>query len=70
LPKGIEFVLPDTDLEEQYSVYFSPLVDAENPWRHNSDLLAEVITDLYYEKTGPLVKGKGDSTTAENSLEY
>ncbi len=70
LPKGIEFVMPDPDLEEQYSVYFTHLVDDENPWRHDSNLLAEVITDLFYEKTGPLVKGKPDSATIENSLEY
>jgi len=70
LPKGIEFVMPDVDLEEQYSVYFTHLVDDENPWRHDSDLLAEVISDLYYEKTGPLVKGKLDGTSSENSLEY
>ncbi len=70
LPKGIEFVMPDPDLEEQYSVYFAHLVDEENPWRHDSNLLAQVVTDLYYEKTGPLAKGKADSTTSENSLEY
>jgi uncharacterized cofD-like protein len=70
LPKGVEFVLPDPDLEEQYSVYFSHLVDKENPWRHDSGLLAEVITDLYYERTGPLGRSKLDSSLTENSLEY
>jgi len=70
LPKGIEFVLPDADLEEQYSVYFAHLVDRENPWRHDSDALAEVITDLYFERTGPLNKTKMDSITPENGLEY
>ena len=49
----IELVVPDSDVEEQYSVYFAPLVDTKNPWRHNPRMLAEVITDLYYERTGP-----------------
>ena len=70
LPKGIEFVKPDPDLEEQYSVYFTHLADLGNPWRHDSNLLAEVITDLFNERTGPLVKGKLDSISAENELEY
>jgi len=69
LPKGIEFVMPDPDLEEQYSVYFTHLVDKENPWRHDSDVLAEVITDLYYERTGPLVNGKVNGTVHENLME-
>ncbi len=70
LPKGIDYVLPESDIEEQYSVYFANLVNKDNPWRHDSDLLAETITDLYYEKTGPLVKGKLDSVSSENGLEY
>ena len=69
LPKGIEYVKPDPNLEEQYSVYFTHLVDEENPWRHDSDLLAEVVTDLFYERTGPLAKGKIGATSFENELE-
>lgn len=70
LPKGIEFVKPDPNLEEQYSVYFTHLADQENPWRHDSALLAEVVTDLYYERTGPLVKEKNGGYSIENDLEY
>ncbi len=55
LPKGVEKVKPDAILEQEYAVYFAPIADKENPWRHNSQKLAEVITDLYQEKTGPLV---------------
>ena len=55
LPKGVEWVVADSELEEQYSVYFAPLADKANPWRHNSQLLAETILDLYYERTGPLL---------------
>jgi uncharacterized cofD-like protein len=70
LPQGIEFVKPDPDLQEQYSVYFTHLADMENPWRHDSNLLAEVITDLFYERTGPLVKEKNGGYSFENDLEY
>ena len=55
LPSGVEWVKADAELEEQYSVYFAPLVDKENPWRHNSQLLAETILDLFFERTGPLL---------------
>jgi hypothetical protein len=53
-PDGIEMIKPDVGLEEQHAIYFAPLADKKNPWRHDSDKLAEVITDLYYERTGPL----------------
>jgi uncharacterized cofD-like protein len=55
LPKGVEWVVADAQLEEQYSVYFAPLADRDNPWRHDSQLLAETILDLYFERTGPLL---------------
>ena len=55
MPEGVEAVLPDSQLEEQHSVYFAPIADAENPWRHDPIKLAEIITDLYHERTGPLV---------------
>jgi uncharacterized cofD-like protein len=54
-PKGVEKVKPDDTLQEQYAVYYAPIADVENPWRHDSQKLAEVITDLYQEKTGPLL---------------
>jgi len=53
-PKGVEVVKPDHNLSEQYPVYFAPIADKENPWRHDSLKLAQVIVDLYQEKTGPL----------------
>jgi len=54
----VEMVIPDPELEDQHSMYFAPLIDPKNPNRHNSNKLAEVITDLYYERTGPLTGGK------------
>ena len=54
-PKGVEAGDPgSSNLEEQYSVYFAAIADKENPWRHDPKKLAEVITDLYHERTGPL----------------
>jgi uncharacterized cofD-like protein len=35
-------------------VYATNLVDPGTPWRHDSDRLAEVLMNLYYERTGPL----------------
>ncbi|HEY60224.1 MAG TPA: uridine diphosphate-N-acetylglucosamine-binding protein YvcK [Anaerolineae bacterium] len=56
LPKGVEWVLSNPQLEEQYSVYYAPLADEDNPWRHDAELLAEAVIDLYLERTGPLNK--------------
>jgi uncharacterized cofD-like protein len=57
---GIEMVLPDARLEEQYAIYYAPLTDKQNPWRHDPQKLAEVITDLFYERTGPLTSTKSE----------
>jgi hypothetical protein len=51
-------VLPDARLGEQYAIYFAPLANKQNPWRHDHVKLAEVITDLFYERTGPLTNVK------------
>jgi uncharacterized cofD-like protein len=55
MPKGTEEVRADHLLEEQYSVYFASVADRENPYRHDPQKLAQVITDLYHEQTGPLM---------------
>lgn len=54
LPQGIGWVKTDPNLEENYAVYQADLIDEENPWRHDSTKLAQVINDLFYERTGPL----------------
>ncbi|HAF62809.1 MAG TPA: hypothetical protein DCK95_10870 [Anaerolineaceae bacterium] len=56
LPKGVEWVLPDAELEEQYSIYYASLADKDVPWRHSNQKLAEVVMDLLEAKTGPLNK--------------
>jgi uncharacterized cofD-like protein len=55
LLEGVSWVRPEPDLEEKFAVYFADLVDSEFPWRHDSNKLAQVIMDLYYERTGPLM---------------
>jgi hypothetical protein len=36
-------------------MYQADLIDTENPWRHDAKKLAQVIMDLYFERTGPLI---------------
>jgi uncharacterized cofD-like protein len=54
LPEGISFVRIDPELEEEYSIYSTDLLDRENAWRHDSQKLAQAIMDLYFERTGPM----------------
>ena len=35
-------------------VYCADLVNEDHPWRHDSIKLAQVLMDLFYERTGPL----------------
>jgi uncharacterized cofD-like protein len=56
LPDGIDWVLADDEMEINYPTYFSDLVDPVYPWRHESVRLAQIIMDLYQERTGPLVE--------------
>jgi uncharacterized cofD-like protein len=59
LPDGVDWVYPEPGIEDQYAVYFADLIDDEIPWRHDSQKLAQVVTDLFYERTGPLSKDDG-----------
>jgi uncharacterized cofD-like protein len=56
LPQGSAWVLPDEDLEKQYAVYQSDLVDEEKPGLHHTEKLTQVLIDLLQERTGPLVE--------------
>jgi len=67
LPEGIRPVLPSPELEEHCAVYCADLVDDEQPWRHHAVRLAQVIMDLYYERTGPL-SGREDTLPRESAL--
>ncbi len=56
LPASIDWVKTDPDDEEPTAVYTADLVDTLYPWRHDLQKLAQVIMDLYQERTGPLVE--------------
>jgi uncharacterized cofD-like protein len=54
LPEGVEWVQLDANLERNYPLYQTDLSNTENPWRHDSKKLAQVIMDIYFDRTGPL----------------
>lgn len=56
LPTGVQWVHVEPDLGEDYRVYQADLVDSLYPWRHNSQKLAQVVMDLFQDRTGPLVE--------------
>ena len=56
LPDDIHWVETENNLEIEYPVYRSDLVDPARAWRHDSEKLAKVLMDLFQERTGPLVE--------------
>jgi len=56
LPTDVNFVVLEPGLDGNYPIYQSDLVDVLFPWRHDSKKLAQVIMDLFQERTGPLVE--------------
>ncbi len=56
LPKKIQYVQAEDNLAELCSVRQADLVDDLHPWRHDSRKLAQVVLEMYQEKTGPLVE--------------
>lgn len=56
LPSGIHWVDDEPDLDEDYTICRADLIDTLRPWRHDSQKLAEVVIDLFQERSGPLVE--------------
>ena len=56
LSEGVEWIKIDNNIEMYFAIYRSDLVDSTMPWRHNTEVLAQVIIDLLEERTGPLVE--------------
>lgn len=54
LPDDIQFVRVEPELDEEYTVYQTDLIDVAKAWRHDSLKLAQAVMDLYYERTGPV----------------
>jgi len=55
LPQNVDWVVAEPVLDHKYAVYRADLIDKLHPWRHDSKKLAQVIMDLYQDRTGPLV---------------
>lgn len=54
LNPNVEWVRADDHSLRDNRLYTSDLVDHSHPWRHDSAKLAQVLMDLFYERTGPL----------------
>ncbi|MFZ5908434.1 MAG: gluconeogenesis factor YvcK family protein [Chloroflexota bacterium] len=50
-----QWVVADQASRRDARLYTADLVDVDQPWRHDSVKLAQVLMDLFYERTGPLV---------------
>jgi uncharacterized cofD-like protein len=56
LENGIQWVRVDEALERDSRLYLSDLADHQQPGHHDAVKLAQVLMDLYNERTGPIVK--------------
>lgn len=54
LEDASHWVQADERSRSDLRLYTADLVDFEYPWRHDSLKLAQVLMDLFYERTGPL----------------
>jgi uncharacterized cofD-like protein len=55
LLETMNWVELDEGAATEYSVYQANLIDDDEPWHHDPNKLAQVLIDLYQERTGPLV---------------
>ncbi len=55
LDEGVKWVRVDKSLEGDSRLYTADLIDYAYPMHHNATKLAQVLIDLYNERTGPLV---------------
>jgi uncharacterized cofD-like protein len=56
LENGLQWVRVDETLERDSRLYLSDLADYQQPEHHDAVRLAQVLIDLYNERTGPIVK--------------
>jgi uncharacterized cofD-like protein len=56
LTEAAHWVQTDERSRRDARLYTADLVDYEHPWRHDAGKLAQVLMDLFYERTGPLVE--------------
>ena len=53
-----QWVRADEKTLSDSRTYCADLVDDGHAWRHDSLKLAQVVMDIYYERTGPLVENR------------
>jgi uncharacterized cofD-like protein len=56
-----QWVLADEKILSDSRAYCTDLVDNGHPWRHDSLKLAQVIMNIFYERTGPLGENRPQS---------
>ncbi len=54
LPEQVNWVAADTDLASECTIYETDLLDANRPTHHDPAKLAQVVMDLFYDRTGPI----------------
>jgi uncharacterized cofD-like protein len=56
IENGMQWVRVDEALKRDSRLYCSDLADHQQPEHHDATKLAQVLMDLYNERTGPIVK--------------
>lgn len=56
LADASQWVRADEKSRSDVRLYTADLVDYEHPWRHDALKLTQVLMNLFYERTGPLVE--------------
>ncbi|HBX68749.1 MAG TPA: hypothetical protein DEH25_05045 [Chloroflexi bacterium] len=51
---GMSWVKLDDDLMPNYAVYQGDLISTEEPWHHDESKLAQVLIDIYQDRTATL----------------
>jgi uncharacterized cofD-like protein len=55
LPKGMSWVKIEEEAVPNFAVYKADLISDDEPWHHDETKLAQVIMDIYQDRTGPMV---------------
>lgn len=56
LLEGMRWVKIDEEFVPNYAVYKADLVAEDEPWHHDEDKLAQVLIDIYQDRTGALAE--------------
>ncbi len=62
LPDKLSWVKKESNKHSKHIIYEADVVLKEIPTRHDSERLAQIIMDLFYERTGPLLIKDDDVT--------